>query len=158
MLDQNHLGHILGKSGPKSMSKKFQSLYSDSKVTAAQYLTECLCLLVAKQEKKELPEKFWNEPYWNKFFRRQVGLANALLKEYDVDVIISSLKDRRMWGLKSFGAKFKLEPILKEKQKKFDLKRKNASSKPPTPKFRVNQKPRNRQAKKSVINRLKELE
>lgn len=138
--------------------KKFNSLYSTSKVTAAQYLTECLCWLVAKQEKKELPEKFWNQPYWNKFFRRQVGLANKLLKDYDVEVVISALKDRRLWNLKSFGAKYKLEPILKEKQKSFDIQKSKSIGKPKTPKFSVKQKPRSKNSNKSVINRLKDLE
>ena len=121
-------------------------------------MTECLCWLVAKQEKTELPEKFWNQPYWNKFFRRQGGLANKLLKDYDVEVVISALKDRRLWNLKSFGAKYKLEPILKEKQKSFDIQKSKSIGKPKTPKFSVKQKPRSKNSNKSVINRLKDLE
>ncbi len=136
--------------------KKFKSLYSNSQVTAAQYITEYLCYLISKNDKKELPDQFWKEKYWATFFRRQVGLANKILKEYDVEAVIFSLKDRRLRRIKSFGAKFMLDPILKEYQSNLDLQK--SKTKAPTPKFKITNQPRIIKSKKSIISKLEELE
>ena len=48
--------------GKKRTNKStFKSIYSDSFVTPAQYLTEALCFLVARQSGKDLADKFWEE-------------------------------------------------------------------------------------------------
>ena len=136
--------------------KKFKSLYSNSQVTAAQYITEYLCYLISKNNREELQDQFWKDKYWSRFFRRQVGLANKILKEYDVEAVIFSLKDRRLSRIKSFGAKFMLDPILKEYQSKIDFQKTKAKA--PTPKFKITNAPRVVKSKKSIISRLEELE
>jgi hypothetical protein len=137
----------------------FQSRYGGGWITAAQYITEFLCVVIAKCERQELFDRFWDKPYWNKVFRRQVGEANKLLAEYSVDVILEALRDRRCYRLKSFGAKYLLGPILKEKQEK-----NRARAAAPTPilpaKSTVVEQPRkpvNTQSK-SLFNKLKDLD
>jgi len=98
----------------RTKKSKYESRYSGGYITAAQYITEFLCEKIAKRENKSLPDRFWGKPEWNKVFRRQVGLANKLLKEYSSEVILKTLRDKRCNNLTSLGANWLLGPILEE--------------------------------------------
>ena len=135
----------------------FKSIYSDGFVTPAQYLTEALCCLVARQQGKDLADKFWEDKEWAKFFRRQVTLANKLLAEYDIKAILSALKDKRIkYKIRSLGARFMLEPVVKEYQKKLNLEKNREIQ--ITPKSDTTKKPRKPMGKKSIISILEDLE
>jgi hypothetical protein len=99
----------------RSDVSRYPSNYGGDWVTAPQYIVECLCVLIAKQEKKGLDDRFWKHEPWNSIFRRQVPLAVSLLNEYPPEVVLATLRDRRCWKVKSLGAKWLLGPILKEK-------------------------------------------
>tara|TARA_R100000005_G_C4991753_1_gene199057 strand:- start:635 stop:1072 length:438 start_codon:yes stop_codon:yes gene_type:complete len=144
--------------GKKRTSKStFKSIYSDGFVTPAQYLTEALCFLVARQQGKDLADKFWEDKEWAKFFRRQVTLANKLLAEYDIKAILSALKDKRIkYKIRSLGARFMLEPVVKEYQKKLNLEKNREIQ--ITPKSDTTKKPRKPTGKKSIISILEDLE
>lgn len=135
----------------------FKSIYGNGFVTPAQYLTEALCFLVARQKGIDLPDQFWNDQDWRKFFRHQVTMANKLLKDYDIQAILKALKDRRVKNkIKSLGARFMLDPIIREYQKEID----HQKSKPiqETPKKPTNIKPKKKTGSKSIISRLKDLD
>jgi len=144
--------------GKKRTSRStFKSIYSDGFVTPAQYLTEALCFLVARQQGKDLADKFWEDKEWAKFFRRQVTLANKLLAEYDIKAILSALKDKRIkYKIRSLGARFMLEPVVKEYQKKLNLEKNREIQ--ITPKSDTTKKPRKPTGKKSIISILEDLE
>jgi hypothetical protein len=101
----------------RTNKSRFPSNYGGGWIAPAQYLTECLCVLIAKQEKRALLDQFWRNEPWTSVFRRQTPLAVKLLQEYDVNVILAALRDRRCWRIQSFGARWLLDPILKEKQR-----------------------------------------
>jgi hypothetical protein len=106
----------------------FPSKYGGDWITPAQYLTEYLCEIIARQQKEELPDKFWQEVLWCKIYKTQIVLVNRLLKTYDVSVILQALKHPQCRRLQSFGAKWLLEPILKKLQKQFNAKTVSDSS------------------------------
>jgi len=143
--------------GKKRTNKStFKSIYSDSFVTPAQYLTEALCFLVARQAGRDLADKFWEEKEWAKFFRRQVALANELLKDYDIKAILSALKDRRVKNkIRSLGAKFMLVPIIKEYQKKINYQDTKIEV---TPKADTTKRPRKPVGKRSILSKLEDLD
>ena len=143
--------------GKKRTGKStFKSIYSDSFVTPAQYLTEALCFLVARQKGRDLADKFWEEKEWTKFFRRQVTLANELLKDYDIKAILAALKDYRVKNkIRSLGAKFMLVPIIEECQKKINYQNTRIEV---TPKADTTKKPRKPVGKKSILSKLEDLE
>lgn len=93
----------------KSDKRKFQSRYSDSHVTIAQYITEYLCEIVAKSCNQDLPREFWNIPEWGKFYKYQIMLANRLLNEYHPRALVRTLKDKRLAKLSSFAGLSKMK-------------------------------------------------
>lgn len=92
----------------RSDKRKFQSRYSDSYVTIAQYITEYLCELVAKSCNQDLPRDFWDIPEWGKFYKYQITLANRLLQDYHPRAMVRALRDRRLEKLSSFGGLTKI--------------------------------------------------
>ncbi len=74
------------------MSKnKYDSKYTDKKVTPSQFIAEMMCERAAKKQSKTLTSKFWQDDDWKRFFRYQQGLANKLLQLYDDHSIILAL-------------------------------------------------------------------
>lgn len=104
----------------RTETSRYPSNYGGGWITEAQYLTECLCVLIAKQEGKGLEDRFWQREPWTHIFRRQVPLALALLKDYPAKVVLNALRNRRCWKIRSFGAKWLLEPLLKEYKRTYD--------------------------------------
>lgn len=106
----------------KKYNKKnrFQTKYSEpgTYVADAQYLSEQICERIAKKQETFLPYRFWQKPEWKKMFIQQTVQATRLLKEYSVFVILDVLKDYRARKVYSLGAKYVLEPLLKEYAKK----------------------------------------
>lgn len=136
---------------------RFTSRYGGGYVTDAQYLTECLCFLIARQEKKQLYERFWMHPPWDHIFRNQIPAANALLTEFPANVILAMLRDRRCWKLKSLRARSIFNHVLREKMAEH-LVKENAP-KVIMEKTETVQQPRQRiGGKKSLIALLKESE
>lgn len=94
---------------------RFPSRYGGGNVTAAQYITECLCWLIARQDKKVLVDQFWKHAPWDHIFRNQIPAANALIQEYHPNVVIAMLRDKRCWKLRSLRARSIFEHVLREK-------------------------------------------
>lgn len=89
--------------------REYQSKYSESLVSEAQYLTDIACERIAKREKETLPKKYWSLDKWKKHFRRQIVAANVLLKEYTCKQILDALNTPRGKNIYSLGLK---KPIL----------------------------------------------
>lgn len=142
----------------RTSTSRFPSKKGGGWVSGAQYITECLCLLIAWQEKKELADRFWQRPPWDKLFRSQIPAANELLQKYNVNVIIATLRDRRCWKVKSLRALWLLEPILKEKQAVYDLEQQQAANAPILQKTSTVQPQRKVTGKKSLLALLREAE
>lgn len=106
----------------RTEKSRFTSRYGGGFISEAQYITECLCFLIARQEKKQLCERFWQYAPWDHIFRNQIPAANALLAEYPASVIIAMLRDKRCWKLKSLRARSLFNHILREKMNEYTVK------------------------------------
>ena len=100
----------------------FRSKYipEDKDISAAQYLAEFMCERIAHKDGKVLTTKFWNKPEWGKVFRAQITHANKWLKSYDARSILRALKTFRGKKIYSLGAKYLLEPLVKQAQIELD--------------------------------------
>jgi hypothetical protein len=138
-------------------ASRFPSRYEGGWVSPGQYITECLCVLIAKAERQELFDQFWNKEPWKAIFRRQVPLAITLLKKHPAEVVLATLRDRRCWKIRSFGAKWLLKPLLTQKQREYDAQAQQTTTE--LANTSTIQKPRRiSTGKKSVFQQLKEAE
>lgn len=141
---------------------KYQSRYADDTwVTAAQYITELVCEKKAQNERKELPQKFWNLPEWKKFFAMQVLAANELLKIYPAKAVILALNDGRT--KKMFSLRFPaLDAVIEEYKKKIEREERELAG---VDKMEVSDtatttKPRTpfKKSKKSILSKLENVD
>ena len=142
----------------RTKASRFPSNYGGGWVSPGQYITECMCVLIAKRERAELFDQFWNQEPWKAIFRRQVPLAIKLLKKHPPEVVLATLRDRRCWKIHSFGANWLLKPLLTQKQREHDAK---LATEPTTELVNTStvQKPRRiLTGKKSLFHQLKEAE
>lgn len=142
----------------RSDKSRWPSNYGGGWISAPQYLAECLCVLIAKQRREELSDKFWNKPEWKKTHRWQVILASRLLKEYPAEVILSALRDRRCRDVRSLGARWKLDPILLQKKREHDIVESHKTQRTMEQTSTVQKPRRIKTGKKSMFAQLKEAE
>lgn len=110
----------------QTKKSRYPSRYSTNKfVTAAQYITELICEKKAKQDKKELPLKFWDLPEWNKYYRQQIVAANQLLKQYKEKAVIAALKNPKSFYTYSLRAPFLKKLIEQEEAKIIEIEPKS---------------------------------
>lgn len=86
-------------------------------LSPAQYLAEHLTERYARHLKKELPLKFWEKEPWGAFFRKQLFLANRLLKQFSPAAISKALRNPQGRSTYSLGAAW-LPAIIEEEEKK----------------------------------------
>lgn len=93
---------------------KYNSKYSQSQVTAAQYVTEIVCEHKAVKDKKDLYYRFWLNKEWSRFFRNQIATANKLISKYGEKPVIRALNDYRAQKIFSLRAPHLIQ-IIEEK-------------------------------------------
>lgn len=94
----------------------YKSSYSDSWITAAQYISELMCENMARKNGQVLPYKFWNEYAWKTAFKRQLLLANSLLKLYSAPAIIQAIRSKEGQKIYSLAAPW-LDAIIEKFEK-----------------------------------------
>ena len=77
------------------MANKYQSRFSPSEITAAQYLAEIMCERRARSLNRELPQGFWKFPEWAGFYKYQITLAYKLINEHGEKKVVKALQDPR---------------------------------------------------------------
>ena len=89
----------------------YPSRYDGGHVTIAQYITEYLCENIARSKGRELPPKFWEIEEWASFFKTQIVLLNRQILGNGIHprAVVKALKDKRCWGLNSFGGFLKVK-------------------------------------------------
>jgi hypothetical protein len=137
-------------------SRKYKSKYTDKLITTAQHLAEMMCERMARKDKKELAEQFWNKPPWKRTYLHQVQIAHGLLKLYAEEAILNVLaKNPTVYSL---NAQF-LDPYFKAEQERLQHIEDKPAREESTPLPNVNAKPRpNFQPKKSVLSKLRGLD
>jgi hypothetical protein len=106
-----------------SQQNSYQSCRGGGNITAAQFVMEHLLLLLAKQKRTTLPEKFWQLDEYKKLWKRHVRSVHARLKEYDAVVITKALQDRKLSRLASLSnnASWLWKPTFDKYQRQFDI-------------------------------------
>lgn len=113
----------------RTESSRYQSRFSKSYVTAAQYITELICEKHAKFNKKDLIQEFWKLPDWAKHYRQQIPTAYKLLKQFDAAAIINALQSKKAWNIYSLRAPH-LIPIIEDEQKIVQAKKDSLATAP----------------------------
>lgn len=138
----------------RTTKHKYQSHYSDSFVTSAQYITEIVCENnIRIKHNSILPDRFWELPGWNKYYKEQIICAHHLLKKYSDTAIIRSLRSREGRSTYSLRAPYLLR-LVEEEEKKVKLESKSQAEDVEIPD--VNQKPRPKLIKKTGLENLEE--
>lgn len=117
-------------------------------VTAAQYITELLCLRLAKKKKATLSYGFWLTPEWKKTYGFQIICASRLLRIYPPTPIISALKNPANWGIFSLRQQ-SFPPMIEVEAAKL-----NVSFKKPASRSNTSAKPRPQLTKKNMRTKL----
>ena len=109
-----------------SQENNYQSCRGGGNITAAQFVMEHLLLLLAKQKKTTLPEKFWQLDEYKDLWKRHVRSVHARLKEYDAVVITKALRDKRLSRLRSLtnAASWLWKSVFDRYQRQFDIQQK----------------------------------
>jgi hypothetical protein len=102
----------------KNDNIKFISKYSNGKtVSPAQYITEIICEKKAILNNKDLHYKFWQNNYWMKYYKNQIGVANKLLKKYSAKAIIAALRSEKCKKIYSLRAPHLIDIIEEEESR-----------------------------------------
>jgi len=93
--------------GKQTEKSRFPSKYSHGKfVTGAQYIIELIC---ENKADRPLPQKFWQLPEHQQFYKSQTRAVHSLLKKYDVYLLIDFVKTNKY--IKSLRPKWVHEKI-----------------------------------------------
>lgn len=84
-------------------NSKYQSAMGGGEITAAQFVMEHFLLLLAKQNKTSLPQKFWQLKEYQQLWKRHVRAVHARLKEYHAEAIVRGLQDKKLQRLRSLN-------------------------------------------------------
>jgi len=133
---------------------RLPSKYSNGFVSQAQFLTECMCEIIAKHQRKKLPFKFWDLPEWNKTYRRHITEAYKLLKKYSFETILTTLNDSH---IKTRCNSFCYPPLIKLLTRNAKLIRKYPNSIPTIQTSEVNTDASCRIPLQSPLNKLRNL-
>lgn len=76
----------------RTEKSKYKHVTTGDYCTCAAYIAEMMCLRLANHKKiSGLPFKFWNIKPWDWTFKRQMMLANKLIKEYNEALVVKCL-------------------------------------------------------------------
>lgn len=110
----------------------------------AEILAEFICRRIASKQKIVLGDKFWNDDYWGKQFKKTIIAAHSILKVYSLAVILAALKRPEAHWITSLRAR-QLHDLCRSVQRSHDEEKQrineftppttgNVSSLPPTKK------------------------
>lgn len=138
------------------LSRHYKSKYTEKLISTAQHLAEMMCERMARKDKKELANQFWNKAPWKRTYLHQVQLAHGLLKLYAEEAILNVLaKNPTVYSL---NAQF-LDPYFKGEQERLQRIEDKPAKEESTSLPDVNAKPRpNFQPNKSVLSKLRGLD
>jgi hypothetical protein len=95
-------------------------------IRADQYLSEYITRRNASKNRVTLPKAYWQTKhkgqyiYWSKILNRERNRASALLKVYDLNIILNVLRAND-WIISLYVRQ--LETMIQEEQRKIDIKK-----------------------------------
>lgn len=96
----------------KSKKSGYSSKYGGGYISPAQFLAEMMCERLATKNKQKLPNRFWEDAFWAKTFKKQIMDANKLLKDHDIHHILKALDSFKCKFVYSLGLKNVLLPAI----------------------------------------------
>ena len=138
-----------------SDKNRFSSIYGSGYITAPQYITEQLCAHVAKRTQEDLIDHFWKLPKWTKFFKEQIPAAFKLLKQFDIEAILSALRDKKAYNTYSFRAPWFIK-IIQQHQIQLDLIKAKPKISTIVSENVENQQPRKQFGQETLLSKLHE--
>lgn len=145
----------------KKQEKVFKSPSSGVMCSVAQYIAEVMCLRKAEKENRgNLPLKFWNTEKRKKSYQGQIVATQRLIAEFGEDVLLAFINSDDGKFIYSLGF-FTPVPFVKEKISRFsqNYTPREIIISEPVEKIDVNVKPAPVfNGKKSKFSKLKELE
>jgi len=138
----------------RTEKRKYKHTTTGDYCTCAAYIAEMMCLRLAEYKKiSGLAFKFWNNKPWDWTFKRQMMVANKLIKEYGESLIIKSLNSNELKSIFSLT-----HPKVKRVLEKNKLSFKEIQVKP-VEKIETNVATRNKAfGKKSQLSKLRKLD
>lgn len=97
--------------------QKYESRKGGPPQTAAQRLTEELCINIAANNNQELSDKFWLLPKWRGVFAKQMQAIIPLLQIYTFSALLKALNDRRCKRITSFRAPWYTDVVEEYEEK-----------------------------------------
>ncbi len=101
----------------RSKNSRYESRHGGGWITPAQFLAEVMCERYAKQNRQDIPPKFWYKEPWKKEFFKQLSLANKLLEKYDPALVSKALRSSEGKKIFSLGAPWLIKLIEYEEHK-----------------------------------------
>lgn len=135
-----------------SAKRPYKSGYGGGYITAQAYLVELICEKIAIRNRRKLTERFWDDAYWGGIFKKQLVLANNLLKLYEPLPIINALKSPDA-KIVSLGMAAQLDPLIEREKKKLVI----APGKKTIEAVRTDEKPMPQAPKSNMFSKLKGL-
>jgi hypothetical protein len=102
----------------QSHDKPFKSRHLGGYISPSAFLAEMMCERKASHDRRELPADYLDEKSWSKYFERQVDLAEDLLAEHSIDVILSALRTPKGKHIRSLGDKSHFGWLLAAEQER----------------------------------------
>lgn len=105
------------KKRKRTEKSKYKHESTGDYCTCAAYVAEIMCKKNAENRNEgSLPYKFWSRKPWDWTFKRQLFMANKLIKEFSEEAIVKAINS------KEFNRIFSLKhPSAKEIIKKYQL-------------------------------------
>lgn len=144
----------------RTEKSRFPSRFAEGTyVSGPQYVTELFIEIYYRQSHKDLPPKFWELPELSRLYRSQIPAAVKLTRDYPTEVVIRTLRDKRVnWRIKSLRATWLLEPILKEKLAEYNGEQERLKNAPTIEKGDTLSQPQVIKGKEGIVSKLRALE
>jgi len=102
------------KKRARTEKSKYKHQSTGDHCTCAAYVAEIMCMRNAEHKNQgSLPFKFWNIKPWNWTFKRQVYVANKLIKDYSDTALVKAIHSQEFFGIFSLNNP-KVIPIIKK--------------------------------------------
>jgi len=124
--------------------------------TCAAYVAEIMCRRNAESKNEgSLPFKFWNKKPWDWTFKRQLYVANNLLKTFSEEVLVKAIHSNEFRGIFSLN-----HPKATRVIKKYEAILNEQESRPKQEiKIKENAKSRRKSyGGKNILNKLRKIE
>jgi len=105
------------KKRQRTEKSKYKHQSTGDYCTCAAYIAEIMCMRNAQNKNKgSLPYKFWNTKPWDWTFKRQLFLANKVLKKYSESVVLRAINSPEAKSIFSLSNKRLISIIVKYKK------------------------------------------